>query len=1147
MLSYLHNIRPSSRRSAVASSSTGIPNGGPRQYHESSVNTREINRSISYQNVTSPSFASRSPISSDAPVIPQIALVASPHGSLLSEETYDLSPRSDVEQVEAEISHQTGQSNRPALGGSYTSPVVTQRFYRGEENELEKSSSLLSESYVPLDDRKSHPQSASRPQSKGALLVIPQPNRPPPPPPPNIHAKPEKFSPTDINQARHGKTKLNLLNPMAILARRKSSQPQAQAILDKHWQNKGSDKSTIGLSDDYDPRIRGNIVHDFSAPQTERTSNAFMRGKGRIWNSTSMNQLNLSPHSNSSSSPAEKSPSSAERQHTPVFKEHFDDDFERDHSSGVERESIKPSPFMYQIALNGSLSQADPDLSSLPPFARNHAAKLGKATEATDQTTVSRGSLEVVPEMSLSDEEVPSLPAKSSPPVSPPKVRSRASSNADSPFQPGELPKRFKSNSSRFSFDLAGVGSSAQEKILEERHRQKAKDKARANDLSGASQKDIDWNEEERNEMYSEFGSIDDTAGFEESVPGINADADEDLVALSRHDFQPLFPARFPPDGFVSPEIPKSAPIDTLGGNPGQPIYHSTSALWPSPLKSAGLDNPSDQPKEAFLSSQVSGLGIAVSPNDHSHPLLRGDDQEENPSASLAGIPRQYEYPDDDDLYFDDGIIEDVEIKYDEAFDESIFDDDASRIYGLPLRDLKLSHNDLQRSKVLSDQYDLQRHEKCVDGSVISNTDAGDSVASPSLPRSDSNESFIEPNSANRNSFHQNLDFRQDNLAAYHGALAFAANQAAMNGEFFRAENVDESRPKEFSRGLPAGGLAQNKRNQEECGSYSKFGFQDSDDFDYDDALSDDPIIAAANAEALENDDEGFYGQEFGFFARATGTGEYANGGYFGPAGVEGIGRSHSGRVNFQEPSLTPITERSEWSNRNSAISLALHGHSQSAQQNISSPGLAQLADMISLEEDDLSLSALMKLRREAWGGSTTSLPSNSSNGSQLNSSLTVIPAPGIAMINPSLTPNLRSSTHSLVSSNSFNSSDSDAVSPSSPTITLQAHRIPPSQSPPSSSDSPTNKTTTSATLQSSSESSMAFPSSNRPRSFPHLAEKQSKGHNRKSSGAESISYVHEADESGTGGGRWVMEKRRVSEGGKVEVLGREVVEGGRI
>jgi hypothetical protein len=145
---------------------------------------------------------------------------------------------------------------------------------------------------------------------------------------------------------------------------------------------------------------------------------------------------------------------------------------------------------------------------------------------------------------------------------------------------------------------------------------------------------------------------------------------------------------------------------------------------------------------------------------------------------------------------------------------------------------------------------------------------------------------------------------------------------------------------------------------------------------DTDDAYFDDAIVAAANAEALENDDEGFYGQEFGFYAQADGTcnSELTNGGYFGPRRVEGVTRSHSSRGKFQEPSLTPITERSEWSTRNSMISLKAHG--ATSNPSLASPGLAQLVDMGNID-DELSLSALMKLRRGAWGGSNGSLRSS--------------------------------------------------------------------------------------------------------------------------------------------------------------------------
>ncbi|KAK4155262.1 heterokaryon incompatibility protein-domain-containing protein [Chaetomidium leptoderma] len=174
----------------------------------------------------------------------------------------------------------------------------------------------------------------------------------------------------------------------------------------------------------------------------------------------------------------------------------------------------------------------------------------------------------------------------------------------------------------------------------------------------------------------------------------------------------------------------------------------------------------------------------------------------------------------------------------------------------------------------------------------------------------------------------------------------------------------------------------------------------DFDDFDFDDEA----IIAEANASALAYDSDGFYGQEFGFYSSAPAPQhppnnhahqppttqpsagvlttenlfQYANGGYFGPASA-GIDRSASGRV-CREPNLTPITERSEYSNRNSVMSFTLppaigdNGGRNSA--SLTSPGLAQLA-LLPDDTDSMSLSALMKLRSKAWGGSQASLVSS--------------------------------------------------------------------------------------------------------------------------------------------------------------------------
>ncbi|CAK7265409.1 hypothetical protein SEPCBS57363_001568 [Sporothrix epigloea] len=155
-----------------------------------------------------------------------------------------------------------------------------------------------------------------------------------------------------------------------------------------------------------------------------------------------------------------------------------------------------------------------------------------------------------------------------------------------------------------------------------------------------------------------------------------------------------------------------------------------------------------------------------------------------------------------------------------------------------------------------------------------------------------------------------------------------------------------------------------------------EFGFEDDNDAykqDMDDYDFDDAIIAEANAEALANDMDGFYSQEFNFYAapghqprNATEREgiQFANGGYFIPAGV---GRSTSGRVVSREPNLTPITERSEYSNRNSVMSLAVPPYGSSTE--LRSPGLAQLALVTEGDNSELSLSSLLRLRSRTFGG----------------------------------------------------------------------------------------------------------------------------------------------------------------------------------
>lgn len=225
----------------------------------------------------------------------------------------------------------------------------------------------------------------------------------------------------------------------------------------------------------------------------------------------------------------------------------------------------------------------------------------------------------------------------------------------------------------------------------------------------------------------------------------------------------------------------------------------------------------------------------------------------------------------------------------------------------------------------------------------------------------------------------------EHNLEALHNALT---NAAAGNDRFEANESIsDQSLDQESASASAAARTARTSDshpglvsdNSHVSQAMDAFGSEEVfKDFDYDDVGDyDDPIIAAANAEALENDDEGFYGEEFGFYAYSQGTNDTqsANGGWF-----NGISRSFSSRGKFCEPSLTPITERSERSTRNSVISMtAPHGQQQQQQQH-PSPALAQLVDLGGNFDEEMSLSALMKLRRGAWGGSNSSLRSSSAS-----------------------------------------------------------------------------------------------------------------------------------------------------------------------
>ncbi|KAL1895995.1 hypothetical protein Cpir12675_002971 [Ceratocystis pirilliformis] len=235
---------------------------------------------------------------------------------------------------------------------------------------------------------------------------------------------------------------------------------------------------------------------------------------------------------------------------------------------------------------------------------------------------------------------------------------------------------------------------------------------------------------------------------------------------------------------------------------------------------------------------------------------------------------------------------------------------------------------------------------------------------------------------------------RPEDVMAYQAALAAAAQKAADAGKFQRhswLSEVDDGngqdRGQPIGQGNSAAATARAGAGDTNVeidaaddldlgGGFNMADYENDDMDDYFDLdqADDSKIIEEANASALANDYDGWYGQEFGFYSAPLNQAhqlnsavkyEYSNGGFFGPAGMPTISRSDSGRVAVREPNLTPITERSEYSNRNSIMSLPGITVPTSA---ITSPGLSQLA-MIADNEESMSMSTLLRLRSRAWGG----------------------------------------------------------------------------------------------------------------------------------------------------------------------------------
>ena len=903
----------------------------------------------------------------------------------------------------------------------------------------------------------------------------------------------------------------------------------------------------------YDPRIKGTRVHDFSAPR--RRDNV---ANGSLV-SRSTSNLDLAAYQERKPAVVRDNRDNAGHLQRPP--RHRSNASESDQSGSVSIASqymtVSPS-ISSQRTKDSAAEQALSSPDSAPPVPPKDNSMISFAQNTSN-----------ISQTDYVDASLHRKTTKSS-------TGSRRSTSRDAPTS---IPKHMKSTSSRFSFDM--IGAAEEERLLEDRHRQREMGK-QTTDHTGPRDSRFD----DLDDDAFDYDAMMDDDGLEEKIPGVNADLEDedDYNVVGEEDPDDdqenfsgfVFQRSDPSSSMTSPHTAEmiSTPRDPEGQVIGFAMTKDSPHLQDPSLLSREQEKSSTQLK---TESSASGLGIrqinSKPESTEAQPRSRIDG-----SGSATGVPSAAAQV---DLYFDDGILgfedelaEDVAVPPDpdgKPFDESLFDLDDTDKFGRPVPGAFA-----QAQAALRDANRVVKRESDVTSRLSAQSGASRSTAHTSLSLDTTmprhvDDALISPpmSSAGEAAVPTTRPPRAGEVSAtdYQTALALAAHKAAESGKFER----DEPQPASASE-LPSAQPLTYSHLDDDPGVFGQSYYDDAED----DAFDDDAIIAEANASALENDADGWYGQEFGFYAPPShnsnqlkpGDHDPVNGGVF----LDGLNRSTSGRMISREPNLTPITERSEYSNRNSLMSLM--PPLGPGTPTLQSPGLAQLATMAEVGDDDMSLSALLRLRTRAWGGSQASLAS-SKDGSPRSEKGDGGSAPWRAsqggVAGPSSGHVRKSSVYSTASRDSEPGSGSG-----SPTLTsgMLAMNLPSPVAVPTGTAGHDDAGMT----PNDSYNPATFIISPQPQHLhanilPHtdMAEspleavpeggpidwasgqeaatasiqsrRSGTGHRHKGS-ADSISYMKEEDKGET---RWVMERRRTGESGEVEILEREVVEGGRI
>ncbi|KAI6248184.1 hypothetical protein HI914_03121 [Erysiphe necator] len=216
----------------------------------------------------------------------------------------------------------------------------------------------------------------------------------------------------------------------------------------------------------------------------------------------------------------------------------------------------------------------------------------------------------------------------------------------------------------------------------------------------------------------------------------------------------------------------------------------------------------------------------------------------------------------------------------------------------------------------------------------------------PNLIQNFNNEILVSPNSNTKYSNMENLQqlnkLTADSLAAHQRALDFAAFDAENNAKIYQ-NNVVSDGYLQFEQENSQPSLS---NDSFETSSQELTSLLDEyiNDFDFNDDSQDIAFIEAVNAEALANDFDGFYGQEFGLYSTELIGKDFGckNTGNPRSTGSRRTRSSWDSRFVSHEPILSPITECSEYSYYSQCKSPVQQ--SPRSFREIKSPGLEQFS-----------------------------------------------------------------------------------------------------------------------------------------------------------------------------------------------------------